>query len=366
VAWLTFRSLGWRGRNLAGAALALSAVALWTEPVQRALQLGQVELVLMALIVWDLGQPDRRWWKGAGIGLAAGIKLVPLIFLPYLLLTGRLRQAAAAAAAFAVTVLIGFAVLPAASVKWWLTGYFFHPGKVGAVGALVNQSLLSSITRLAGTVAAATPVWLGVSAVTGAAGLAAAAALYRARRPAAGWLACALTGLLISPVSWDHHWVWIVPVLALITDAAIRASRRARWCYGALAAVLAVVFGAWPGQWSGRAAFATHGLLGFFPAAAEIGNAHLNSVYRLHGVQVLSWNLFVLAGLVMLAMLVAAAWRSRTAGQADRGGARGAPAHGLAAPGPSAEGPAADGGAAERGAADGRAPDGRAAGAAAP
>src|SRR5258708_5604849 len=102
------------------AALGLTAVALWTEPVPHGLGLGQVELLLMALIVWDLCQPDRRWWKGAGIGLAAGIKLTPLIFIPYLVLSGKLRQAAVASAAFARTRAAGVAFLPgpARAVGW--------------------------------------------------------------------------------------------------------------------------------------------------------------------------------------------------------------------------------------------------------
>ena len=85
--------------------------------MQRALHLGQIELLLMLLIVWDLCQPDHRWWKGAGIGLAAGIKLVPLIFIPYLVLAGKLRQAAVATAAFLGTVVIGFTFLPHASAQ---------------------------------------------------------------------------------------------------------------------------------------------------------------------------------------------------------------------------------------------------------
>jgi len=93
TAWLTLGGLGRRGRDRTGLTLVVAAVALWTDPVQRALQLGQIELVLMALIAWDLCQSDRRWWKGAGVGVAAGIKLVPLIFIPYLVLAGKLRQA---------------------------------------------------------------------------------------------------------------------------------------------------------------------------------------------------------------------------------------------------------------------------------
>src|SRR5439155_26712098 len=90
-------------RARAGGALLAGAAVLWTEPFLRTVYLGQVNVALMALIMWDLTQPDTRasrWWKGAGVGIAAGIKLVPLIFLPYLLLTRRFRQAAVAAAAF--------------------------------------------------------------------------------------------------------------------------------------------------------------------------------------------------------------------------------------------------------------------------
>ena len=94
--WIAFRQLGWEKTSRLGATLLLSGLLLWTEPVQRALFLGQVELVLMALVVWDLCQPDRRRWKGAATGIAAGIKLVPLLFIAYLLLTRRFRQAAVA------------------------------------------------------------------------------------------------------------------------------------------------------------------------------------------------------------------------------------------------------------------------------
>jgi alpha-1,2-mannosyltransferase len=318
TAWLTLGGLGRRGRDRTAATLAVAAVALWTEPVVRALHLGQVELLLMALIVWDLCQPDGRRWKGAGLGVAAGIKLVPLIFIPYLVLAGKRRQALVASAAFAATAVIGFVFLPHASSKWWLTGYFLHAGNVGDVGSLLNQSLYALLTRVAGGVRAATPVWLGVSVIVAALGLAAAALLYRSGRPVAGWLTCALTGLLVSPISWDHHWVWIVPVLALLADAAARARGAARWAYLALAGGVASVFGGWPYYWTGPLALVPNGLLGFF-----IGPHPVHEKYHLHGVQLISWNLFVLAGLVMLAFAAAAAaraWQSRPgAGGAEPG-----------------------------------------------
>ena len=304
--WLTLGALGWSGRNRATATAALAAVGLWTDPVQRALHLGQIEPLLMLLIVWDFCQPESRPWKGAGIGLAAGIKLVPLIFIPYLVLAGKLRQAAVAAATFAGTALIGFVFLPHASANWWLTGYFLHADNVGDVGSLLNQSLLATLTRAAGSTKVATPAWLVSVALVGAVGLAAAAALHRRDRPVAGWLTCALTGVLVSPISWDHHWVWVVPGLVLLTDTALRARGAARRAWWALAGGVALVFSAWPEHWTGPRALAPHGLLGFF------GGPHpADEKYHLHGLQFVGWNLFVLAGLMMFAVAVTVALHTR-------------------------------------------------------
>src|SRR5262249_25553581 len=137
TAWLTLGALGRRGTSRLAVALAVSALALWTQPVVKALFLGQIEPLLMLLVVWDLTSPDARKWKGVGIGIAAGIKLVPLIFIPYLLLAGKFRQAAVAAGTFAATVVLGFAVLPGPSASYWLTGYFMRPGRTGSVHSLV-------------------------------------------------------------------------------------------------------------------------------------------------------------------------------------------------------------------------------------
>jgi alpha-1,2-mannosyltransferase len=322
TAWFTFGGLGWRGRSRAAAALVLTAASLWTEPVQRGLHLGQVELLLMVLIVWDICQPDHRRWKGVGIGVAAGIKLVPLIFIPYLVLTGKLRQAAVATTAFLGTVVIGFIFLPHTSARYWLTGYFVRPGNVGDVGSLLNQSVFGLVVRAAGGVRAGTPLWLALGAVILVLGLTAAAVLYRSGRPVAGWLTCALTGLLCSPISWDHHWVWIVPAMALFADAAVRARGTARWGFWALAALIFGLFGAWPYHYTGPVAFLPQGLLGFF-----IGPHPEHMKYYLKGVQVISWNLFVLVGLLLLALAVIAAlriWLTAPAAPGGRGRSIGA------------------------------------------
>jgi alpha-1,2-mannosyltransferase len=322
--WVTFGQLGWAGRRRTAAVLGVGAVALWTEPVMRSLQVGQIELLLMALIAWDLCQPEDRRWKGLGIGVAAGIKLVPLIFIPYLILAGKVRQAVVATSVFVATAAIGFAVLPDDSVKWWLTGYFLHAGdfQTTSLGSLLNQSLLAMITRTPAGAGSVTALWLLLAALFGCLGLGSAAVLARTGRPTAGWVTCAVTGVLISPISWDNHWVWIVPVGVLLVDAAWRTRRIARIGYVALIAALAAVFFDWPTHWTGRLAFVPHGLVGF-----DVRKHPMTEIFHLSGVQLIGWNLFVLGGLAVFAGLVVVAARAnRREGLAAlrlRGGATG-------------------------------------------
>lgn len=328
--WLTLGGMGLRGRRRILPALVVSAVGLWTFPVIWSLHLGQVEPALMLLVVWDLTLSDRRWWKGAGVGLAAGIKLVPLIFIPYLLLAGKIRQALVATGTFAATILIGFVFLPGESYRWWLTGYMFQTSKNGSVVSLVDQSLLGMLTRLAsGHSLAVRPAWLLIAGLIGLAGVIGAAVLHRSGRPVEGMLACAVTGLLVSPISWDNHWVWVVPLTAMLAGLAVRASGLARAGYVAAAAALVAAFGAWPTKFSGPGAFVPQrAFLGWF---TQTGPRTYSEVYHLRGLQILTWNLYVVAGCLVLAVMLAAAWRLRhavtwrSAARTERAGHAGQP-----------------------------------------
>jgi alpha-1,2-mannosyltransferase len=311
--WMTFGALGYRrsfGRL--GATLLLAAPLFWTEPVQRTLYLGQIEIVLMALIIWDMTQPDRRWWKGVGVGVAAGIKLVPLVFIPYLLLARRFREAAVVSGTFVLTFLLGWALLPRDSRKYWFGGVFAQGGRTGFLGWEGNQSLRAIITRLAGSVAGAQVIWLVVAVATLVIGVVCAAALDRAGHRMVGLLTCALTGLLVSPVSWDHHWVWIVPGTVVAVAYAVRArSAAARWALAGLAVAIPAAFGAWP-------AFLLHlpantggyfeGLIWMPPLTnpevyISLGDRPWYAEYHWHGLQLITGNLYVLAGIAMLGLL---------------------------------------------------------------
>lgn len=82
---------------------AATALALWLEPVFQTLLFGQINLALACLVLAGLTRPSGARWKGAAVGVAAGIKLTPALFIAYLLLRGRHREAGTAAAAFAGT-----------------------------------------------------------------------------------------------------------------------------------------------------------------------------------------------------------------------------------------------------------------------
>lgn len=308
--WIAFRELGWEKTARLGATLLVCGLAFWTEPVQRELFLGQVELVLMALVVWDLCQSDRRPWKGAMTGVAAGIKLVPLLFIAYLLITRRFRQAAVATAAFAVTIIIGFAALPHASVTWWLRGNFFQAGRTGFVGDQQNQSLRGIMTRLVGSVNGALAPWLVLAVIVAVIGLGAAVILDRRGLRFAALMTTALTALLVSPISWDHHWVWIAPGLALVIDAAVRAAGRARTAWYALAAAVLIVFAAWPDFWSAKAGLLQGGLINYAPASSFAhGDNPAYPEYHWHGLQLIAGNLELLAGIGLFAVVLAVAAR---------------------------------------------------------
>ncbi|MFJ3232301.1 glycosyltransferase 87 family protein [Streptomyces sp. NPDC086787] len=188
-----------------------TASALWLEPVFQTLLFGQVNLAIACLVLWDLTRPTGARGAGVALGVAAGIKLTPAVFVIHLLLTGRRREAATATAAFGGTVLLGVLLLPSASADFW-TRRLYETGRVGKGWIVDNQSLRGLVARVTGDPA---PVlaWLIPAAVVGVLGLWLAA---RAREERHGILLTAFTALLVSPVSWSHHWVWCVPLTAVL------------------------------------------------------------------------------------------------------------------------------------------------------
>jgi alpha-1,2-mannosyltransferase len=230
---------------------------------------------------------------------------------------------------FIMTILVGFAVQPADSVKWWFGGLFLQGGRTGFVGWEGNQSLQAIITRLDGNVVGAQPVWLVAALAVGIVGLVGAAILDRAGHRMVGLLTAALTGLLISPISWDHHWVWIVPGTVAAVVYAVRARHLAvRLALAALAAAIMLVFGAWPGSlWGNPDDLGTFskGLIWAPPNTNpetyyRLGDRPWYAEYHWHGLQLITGNMYILAGLGLFVLLVLLALGPGL--QAARGGAQ--------------------------------------------
>jgi alpha-1,2-mannosyltransferase len=232
-------------RNAIMIALAAAAAAVWLEPVRTMLTYGQVDLWIDAAILCDLSRPDSSRWKGAAIGIVAGIKLTPAIFAGYLLVTRRFRAAATAAGTFAVTLVIGFLAFPGSSARYW-GGMFLNPRHIGQVSDVENQSLLGAMAR---TFHAADPryPWLAVAALVAAAGLTLAAWAQRHGDEAGGFSLCAVTALLVSPISWSHHWVLAIPALLLAAVAIYRGRARRPVALTVLgtAAILGLAIAGW-------------------------------------------------------------------------------------------------------------------------
>ncbi|MER5647913.1 glycosyltransferase 87 family protein [Streptosporangium sp. NPDC002524] len=202
-----------RGRR-ATHTLFIVIAALPLYPIVITLWNGQIGIILLLATVVDLTYGKEKW-RGVITGIAAGIKLTPLIFIPYLLVTRRFRAALMVGLGFLGTVALGFLLLPADSRDYW-GGTFFDTQRVVTAPETVffNQSIRGMLLLMPGSWPT-TPLWLALCAVVGAGGILVAARTAKKAGELAGITVCAIVGLLVSPVSWPHHWVWCVPLLVL-------------------------------------------------------------------------------------------------------------------------------------------------------
>ena len=207
---VVLRAQGLQPHPAAVPGLGVAAVAL--EPVWQTLSFGQVNLLLMLALVVDLQRPERRW-SGVLVGIAAGIKLTPLVLVVLLLLVGQRAAARRATLTFAGTVLLGALALPGSAASYWTDG-LLDARRVGPPALAHNQSVYGALTRLAGE-PAPTWFWLAVAAPVAVAVLAVAARWWPRDRTASTCLA-AIAMLVASPVSWSHHWVWAVPIALVL------------------------------------------------------------------------------------------------------------------------------------------------------
>ncbi|AYF79655.1 DUF2029 domain-containing protein [Nocardia yunnanensis] len=241
---LSGRMLGYR-LNAASASIAalLAITCLFLEPVRTTLFYGQINLVLMLLVLWDFSRPERSRGRGVGVGIAAGIKLVPGFFLVQFLALRQWRAAATAALAVAATIGLAWLVSPEDSRRYWFST-FFHADRIAPDTDPANQSIRGVLAHLTGGTA---PLWcwlllaLGIAAL----GLWLSVALYRRGERLLSVTLAGMTSCAVSPFAWGHHWVWFVPLLVHLVH---RAQSNPRWW--AAAAALFIATGAWTYQWT--------------------------------------------------------------------------------------------------------------------
>ncbi|OBI22242.1 mannosyltransferase [Mycobacterium sp. E2497] len=191
-------------------AMVWTAVAIWIEPLRSTFDYGQVNVLLMVAV---LGAAlTARWWlSGLLVGVAAGIKLTPAIAGVYLV---GVRRWAAAAFSFVVFLgTVGVSVLVVGDqTRYYFTKLLGDAHRVGPIATSINQSWRGGISRILGHDAGFGPPVLAAIAVTAVLAVLA----WRALEPSdrlGKLLVVELFGLLLSPISWSHHWVWVVPLM---------------------------------------------------------------------------------------------------------------------------------------------------------
>lgn len=240
------------------------AGAAWLLPVRDTFRFGQVNLILLTLVLLDCTSARPRWPRGALVGVATAIKLTPGLFIPYLWVSGRRRAAYVAAGTASALTLLTFAVLPRDSRDFWFDA-LLNSDRLGSNSGTSNQAIRGVVLRFLGPGLPTTLLVLTLVAVAAYVGLRRAASLSRGGAEISALTVVGCTAVLVSPVSWIHHMVWVL--LAIVVLCADLRDRRRVLAAGALA-VLSTLQLPWWGAglarwlpdglvWSGRIVQAT-------------------------------------------------------------------------------------------------------------
>jgi alpha-1,2-mannosyltransferase len=228
-------------RTIVWWAMVLIAPIGLLDPVRETLLLGQVNILLALAVIADmtLVRPGRR---GYLVGLSAAIKLTPLILVPYLLLT---RQRASSLRAIGTFIVAGAAT---AAVSWdaswtYWTHNVWKPNSAGWLPWVGNQGVVGVADRLLGHTIS-TPTTFILVAIIAVIGLFIAASTNRRSSPLLGFLVIEAAESMASPVSWSHHFIWVVLLIAWLALASDRPAHGEWW-----AALVAVVVWAAPFWW---------------------------------------------------------------------------------------------------------------------
>lgn len=209
-------------------ALLWTAVGIWIEPLRSTFDYGQVNVILV-LAVLCAAYSSRWWLSGLLVGLAAGVKLTPAVTGLYFLGMRRWGAAIFSAVVFLATVGLSIAVI-GQQARYYFTDLLGDARRIGPIGTSFNQSWRGGISRILGHDAGYGPLVLAAIAVTAVLAVLAWRALGTdaVRDRLGSLLVVQLFGLLISPISWTHHWVWLLPLMIWLIHGPWRARPGAR------------------------------------------------------------------------------------------------------------------------------------------
>jgi alpha-1,2-mannosyltransferase len=223
VVRISQRLLGNGDRRIA---MLWTAVGIWLEPLRSTFDYGQINVLLVLAVLYAVY--NTRWWlSGLLVGLAAGVKLTPAVSGLYFVGARRWGAAVFSAVVFFGTVAVS-ALVVGDQTRYYFTELLGDAARVGPIGTSFNQSWRGGISRILGHDAGYGPLVLAAIAVTAVLALLAWRAVGGATDRLGAIVIVQLFGLLLSPISWTHHWVWLIPLMIWLLHGPLRERMGAR------------------------------------------------------------------------------------------------------------------------------------------
>ncbi|MGZ4528959.1 MAG: glycosyltransferase 87 family protein [Mycobacterium sp.] len=197
------------------------AATPWLEPISSNFAFGQINVVLMTLVIADCLPRRTPWPRGLLLGLGIALKLTPAVFLLYFLLRRDNRAALTALMSLVAATAAGFVLAWSDSWEYW-THTLHHTDRIGEAALNTDQNIAGALARLGLGEQQRFLLWVAASLLVLALTVWAMRRVLRADEPALALVCVALFGLVVSPVSWSHHWVWGLPTVVVLAVLAWR------------------------------------------------------------------------------------------------------------------------------------------------
>ncbi|OBB36809.1 glycosyltransferase 87 family protein [Mycobacterium sp. 852002-51961_SCH5331710] len=203
------------------AAVLVAPAVVYLEPIRSNFDFGQINVVLMTLVIADCVPRRTPWPRGMLLGLAIALKLTPAVFLLYFVLRRDVRAVVVTVVSAVVATLIGVAFAWRDSLEYW-TETVRNTDRIGTATLNTNQNIAGALARLGLGEGPRFVLWVVACFAVLAVTVWAVRRVLKADQPVLALICVAMFGLVVSPVSWSHHWVWALPTLLVTGLVAYR------------------------------------------------------------------------------------------------------------------------------------------------